>query len=234
LENKARTKTRLLATPNALDRLKPALPDQPGFNVETVDTAALQRLVGKEAVHQGAVLECAPLEPLDASELFQLVDHTLLLVLDQITDPHNVGAIMRSAVALNVGTLITTARHAAPETAVLAKSASGAADWLPTMPVRTLAKTVSALNEIGFTTLGLDSDGPADLVDTLDDLSTPKKRPLKIALVLGAEGKGLRQQTREACSHLVRLDMPGPIRSLNVSNAAALALYLARRALDQG
>jgi len=240
LENRKRKLHRLYATANGLDRLGDAVAKatSAGLEIREAESRDLQNLVGAEPVHQGVVLECAPLDTLDPSELFALADHDLLLVLDQVTDPHNVGAILRSAVALGAGAVVTTARHAAPESAVLAKSASGAVDMIDQMPVRNLSKCVADLADLGFVTLGLDSESPADLAETLEDGSIRddkrlRGKPLKLAIVLGAEGKGLRQQTREECIALARLDMPGPIRSLNVSNAAVLALYLARSALKK-
>jgi len=142
----------------------------------------------------------------------------IVLVLDQITDPHNVGAIMRSAAAFAVKAIVTTARHSPEATGVLAKSASGALELVPLVLVQNLARALTELNERGFMTVGLDSAGEEDLVAI--ELQQP------LALVLGAEGKGLRQLTRETCSAVARLDMPGDIKSLNVSNAAVLALYI--------
>jgi 23S rRNA (guanosine2251-2'-O)-methyltransferase len=139
-------------------------------------------------------------------------------VLDQITDPHNVGAILRSAAAFGVKAIVTTARHTPEATGVLAKSASGALELVPMVTVTNLARALNELNDQGFMTVGLDSQGS-------DNLSAmPLQQPL--ALVLGAEGKGLRQLTRDTCSAVARLDMPGAIKSLNVSNAAVLALYI--------
>ena len=209
-------------TANAKTRLG-ALPEMP---VQEADTAALDRLVGREAVHQGVVLECDALDRLDGSELYRLADAQLVLVLDQVTDPHNVGAILRSAVAMGAKAVLVTARKAPAETGVLAKSASGALDHITVAEIRHMRKALEELAEMDFATVGLDSDGDVDLPEAFAD------RPRRIALVLGAEGRGLREGTREACSRLARLDMPGPIRSLNVSNAATLALYVARRTLD--
>jgi 23S rRNA (guanosine2251-2'-O)-methyltransferase len=139
-------------------------------------------------------------------------------VLDQITDPHNVGAILRTAAAFAVAAVITTARHSPEATGVLAKAASGALELVPLVTVQNLARALTGLNGQGFMTVGLDSHGSENLG------AITLRQPL--ALVLGAEGKGLRQLTRETCSAVARLDMPGEIKSLNVSNAAVLALYI--------
>ncbi|PHP66711.1 23S rRNA (guanosine(2251)-2'-O)-methyltransferase RlmB [Zhengella mangrovi] len=220
LANPARRCVRLLATRNALARL--GLEDESAAPcpVEIVEPKAIDRITGSEAVHQGALLEAQPLQP---KPLDALGDTRLLLVLDQVTDPHNVGAIMRSAVAFGAGALVTTARHSPAESGVLAKSASGALEHIDHITVRNLAEALEAIAAAGFQTIGLDSDGPEELESTLAGE--------RIALVLGAEGKGLRQKTRETVTALARLDMPGAIRSLNVSNAAAIALYAATRHL---
>jgi 23S rRNA (guanosine2251-2'-O)-methyltransferase len=147
----------------------------------------------------------------------------IVLVLDQLTDPHNVGAILRSAAAFGVGAVITTARHSPEATGVLAKSASGALDIIPMVTVPNLARAIDALKERGFLTVGLDSEGETELGDA--------KLRAPLVLVLGAEGKGMRQLTRESCDIRARLDMPGAIKSLNVSNAAAVALYAVTAAL---
>lgn len=218
LLNPARRKSVLHVTANALQRLdlEGRMPDD--VEVREAQPRALDRLVGSDAVHQGCVLAVEPLSP---RRLEELAESDLLLVLDQVTDPHNVGAIMRSAVAMGAGALITTSRHSPAETGVLAKSASGALDLIDHVEVRNLAETLEALNELGFATIGLDSEGPHGLENTIEAGS-------RVALVLGSEGKGLRQKTRETCTALARIDMPGEIKSLNVSNAAILALYIAR------
>ncbi|MEM9278593.1 MAG: RNA methyltransferase [Pseudomonadota bacterium] len=222
LNNIRRTKIALHATKNGLTRLQDGIAIDFAVPVYEKMPGELDRMVGSDAVHQGVVLHT---EPLPRKNIAELDDTDLVLVLDQVTDPHNVGAIMRSAVALNAGAIITTSRYSPAEGGVLAKSASGALDLIDHIEVRNLSETLLELDKSGFTTLGLDSEEAIPM----EELSAQKK----IALVLGAEGKGLRQKTRETCNHLVRLDMPGAIKSLNVSNAAALALYLSRSNLDQ-
>lgn len=217
LLNPKRKPVRLLATRNAHARLDLDTRTAQRCPVEIVEPKAIDRETGPDVVHQGVLLETLPLEP---KPLEALGDSDLVLVLDQVTDPHNVGAIMRSAVAFNAGALITTARHSPQESGVLAKTASGALEIIPHIEVRNLADAIETLKRIGYTTIGLDSEGP----DVMERTVSGKR----IALVLGAEGKGLRQKTRETVDHLARLDMPGPIKSLNVSNAAALSLYVAR------
>jgi 23S rRNA (guanosine2251-2'-O)-methyltransferase len=176
----------------------------------------IARRLSPDAVHNGLLAEA---ELLDAPAIDALPAEGIVLVLDQITDPHNVGAILRSAAAFGVAALVTTARHSPEATGVLAKSASGALEYVPVVTVQNLARGLAALRERGFLLVGLDSEGENDLAQTA--LRAP------LALVLGAEGKGLRQLTRETCDHTARLDLPGAIKSLNVSNAAALALYVA-------
>jgi 23S rRNA (guanosine2251-2'-O)-methyltransferase len=217
LDNPARRIRRLLVTENMARRLAEtgrAMPVQP----EIVRPDALDRALGPDAVHQGLL---AYADPLEAPEIDAVPARGITLVLDQITDPHNVGAILRSAAAFGVTALVTTARHSPQATGVLAKSASGALEYVPIVTVQNLARTLAALKERGFLLVGLDSEGEDDLA------AMPLKAPL--ALVLGAEGKGLRQLTRATCDRLARLDLPGAIKSLNVSNAAALALYIAAK-----
>ncbi len=221
IDNPRRTIDRMHVTRNALARLEITDPDALPFPVEIVPPKAIDRLLSADAIHQGVAVEARPLAPLPISELS---DSPLLLVLDQITDPHNVGAIMRSAVALGAGAIITTLRHSPQESGVLAKSASGALELIPHIQVVNLAEAIEELNGLGFQTIGLDSEGPAPLEETFEGQ--------RIALVLGAEGKGLRQKTRLTVKALARLDMPGAIKSLNVSNAAAISLYAARKHLD--
>lgn len=215
LDNPLRVKKELLATTNALSRLNEI--GQIGkVKVRETTPKELDRLLGGDAVHQGAALEVDPVSRFGLNDIQQL---KLVVVLDQLTDPHNVGAILRTACAFGADAVITTARHSPQETGVMAKAASGALDLVPMIEVTNLASALETLKERGLIVLGFDSDAPAPLRPRTDD------RPL--AVVLGAEGKGLRQRTRELCDEMVRLDMPGPIKSLNVSNAAAIALFAA-------
>ena len=173
-----------------------------------------------DALHQGVLVEARPLE---AADITDLAPEGVVIVLDQVTDPHNVGAILRTAAAFGVTALVTTERNSPAMTGVLAKAASGALEHLTIVNVVNLARAMEHLGREGFLRVGLDSDGAAALEATV--LRAP------LALVLGAEGKGLRRLTRENCDVLARLDMPGPIKSLNVSNACAVALTIARGAL---
>jgi len=220
LSNPKRKKLRLYATKNAILRLEFDLMDAPDLEINETLPKELDRMVGSDAVHQGMILEVAPIE---TKNLKDLQDSNLLLILDQVTDPHNVGAIMRSAVALGAGAIITTSRYSPIESGVLAKSASGALDIIDHIEVKNLSDTIETLHESGFFTVGLDSEEAIPFEDV-----KPQK---KIALILGAEGKGLRQKTRDTVNQLAKLDMPGEIKSLNVSNAAALALYISRQKL---
>lgn len=220
LKNPNRKVLRAVATKNAAARLEEEgspLP-QP---FEEVAPRDLDRLLGEDAVHQGVGLHVAPLVPL---ELDELGDAQLVLALDQVTDPHNVGAIIRSAVAFGADAILTTGRHAPAETGVLAKAASGGLEQIRWVEVPNLARALTELGKLGYSRVGLDSEGTA----TLETAMTAPK----LVLVLGAEGKGIRRLTRDLCDVVARLDMPGPIKSLNVSNAAALSLYVARRYLD--
>ncbi len=220
LANKERQIIKLSVTQNAFARLEIGEATAQPFPVEMVAPQDIDKVLGPDAIHQGVMLET---RPLPVRKLSALKDSPLILVLDQVTDPHNVGAIMRSAVAFNAGALITTMRHSPTESGVLAKSASGALEMIPYIQITNLADALGELHKLGFTSIGLDSEGPAPIEQAFSGD--------KIALVLGAEGKGLRQKTRETVTHLARLDMPGEIKSLNVSNAAAIALYATRQFL---
>ncbi|HXM30920.1 MAG TPA: 23S rRNA (guanosine(2251)-2'-O)-methyltransferase RlmB [Xanthobacteraceae bacterium] len=221
LENPARRIRRLLVTPNGARRID-ELAIKLSVKPDIVRPEEIDRLLPPDAVHQGVLAEA---DPLPAPALEDLALDGIVLVLDQITDPHNFGAIVRSAAAFAVSAIVTTERHSPETTGVLAKSASGGLEYVPLVLVQNLARAMSELKARGFLLVGLDEAGNADLADA--SLRAP------LALVMGAEGKGLRALTRESCDLLARLDMPGKIKSLNVSNAAALALYVARRALDR-
>ena len=219
LANPARRIRRLLATENAARRLA----DDgiaPPVDLELVRPDIIAARLSPDAVHQGLLAES---DPLPSPGVEDLAAAGIVLVLDQITDPHNFGAILRTAAAFAVAAIVTTARHSPEATGVLAKSASGALELVPIASVQNLARAIAALKEHRFLVVGLDGAAPDDLAAS--ELSAP------LALVLGAEGKGLRQGTRAQCDRLARLDLPGAIKSLNVSNAAALALYIARRAI---
>ncbi len=217
LENPDRRIRHLWATENAARRLA-----EEGVTLaaapEVVRPDAIAARLSPDAVHQGLLAEA---DPLSAPEIEDLATTGVALVLDQITDPHNVGAILRTAAAFAVAAIVTTARHSPEATGVLAKSASGALELVPIVSVQNLARGLAALKERGFLVVGLDSDATDDLAAI--EMQAP------LALVLGAEGKGLRQLTRTTCDRLARLDLPGAIKSLNVSNAAALSLYIATR-----
>jgi 23S rRNA (guanosine2251-2'-O)-methyltransferase len=220
LENPERKLIKLSVTQNAFARLEIGAPETQKFPIEFVSPQDIDKVLGPEAIHQGVMLET---RPLPVRRLEALKQSPLLLVLDQVTDPHNVGAVMRSAVAFGAGAVITTQRHSPTESGVLAKSASGALELIPYIQITNLSDAIEELHRLGFQTIGLDSDGPAPLEDTFSGE--------RVALILGSEGKGLRQKTRETVNALARLDMPGEIKSLNVSNAAAVALYATRQHL---
>jgi 23S rRNA (guanosine2251-2'-O)-methyltransferase len=221
LENPKRKIRRILVTPNGARRLE-ELGIKPKVTPEIVRPNEIDRRLSPDAVHQGVLAEA---DPLPSPELEDISPDGLVLVLDQITDPHNFGAITRSAAAFAVSAIVTTARHSPEATGVLAKSASGGLEYVPVVLVQNLARSLTELKSRGFLLVGLDEDGAIDLS------AAPLRAPL--ALVMGAEGKGLRQLTRETCDLLARLEMPGKIKSLNVSNAAALALYVASRAVGR-
>ena len=214
LANPERQIRKLFLTENAARRLADENIDT-RVPPEIVRPNTIDARLGPDAVHQGLLAEA---DPLPSPGIDELPEDGIVLVLDQITDPHNVGAILRSAAAFAVKAIVTTARHSPEATGVLAKSASGALEMVPLVTVQNLARALNELNDRGFMTVGLDSEGSEDLGAVV--LQEP------LALVLGAEGKGLRQLTRETCSVVARLDMPGQIKSLNVSNAAVLALYI--------
>jgi 23S rRNA (guanosine2251-2'-O)-methyltransferase len=213
LRNPKRKHIRLTLTKNASDRLAGELPSIP-LPANVVHPRHLDKQLGADTVHNGMLLESHPLRP---PRLDQIERAGIVAVLDQVTDPHNVGAILRTCAAFKVTALVSTARHSPEATGVLFKAASGAYEHVPFVKVTNLARALEELKSYGFTVVGLDSSAPVS-IDGLS-LSPP------VAVVLGAEGKGLRQLTVSLCDHVARLDLPGAISSLNVSNAAAIALY---------
>ena len=187
--------------------------------VTYADGADLGRLVPRDAPHQGIVAEVERLEDLLLADLLdQAEDCRPLLVLDQVTDPHNVGAILRSAAAFGALGIVTQDRHAPPESGALAKAASGALEAMPWVRVVNLARALDDIAAAGFWRIGLTGEAGQTLAEALG--------PARVALVLGAEGEGMRQNTEAHCDALARLPITG-IESLNVSNAAAVALYAA-------
>jgi 23S rRNA (guanosine2251-2'-O)-methyltransferase len=188
--------------------------------VTLADVADLGRLVPHDAPHQGVVVEVEPLEDIWLGDMLgEAAQRSVLLVLDQVTDPHNVGAIVRSAAAFGALGIVTQDRHSPPESGALAKAASGALERVPWARVVNLARALEEIGEAGFWRIGLAGEAEMDLKEALGSQ--------RVALVLGAEGPGLRQNTREHCDALARLPISGVVESLNVSNAAAVALYAA-------
>ena len=216
LDNPERRVVRLWLTREAAEFLVPPA-DIP---VIYADVADLARMVPNDAPHQGAVAEVERLEELALADLLdQAEDGRPLLVLDQVTDPHNVGAILRSAAAFDALGIVTQDRHAPPESGALAKAASGALETIPWVRVVNLARALEEMAQAGFWRIGLAGEADMTLAEALG--------PKRVALVLGAEGEGMRQNTAAHCDALARLPISAKMESLNVSNAAAVALYAA-------
>ena len=221
LVNPARDKLRLMVTKNAADKLAEAI-ETSGMTPEIVEPRKFSAPLDPQSVHQGAALEVRPLDWGSLTEC-ALGDGTRpprLLLLDRVTDPHNVGAILRSAEVFGAQAVIGTRHNSAPETGALAKTASGALERQPYLRLRNLADTIVELQAMGYLVLGLDGEA-----DTTIDAALEDKRDRAVALVLGAEGPGLRQKTRDTVDRLVKIEFAGAFGSLNVSNAAAVALY---------
>ena len=216
LDNPRRTVLRAWATREAADSM--SFPET--IAVTLAEAPDLGRLVPADAPHQGMVIEVEPLDEVWLDGLLQGVgQRALLLVLDQVTDPHNLGAILRSAAAFGAIGIVTQDRHSPPESGVVAKAASGALERVPWVRVVNLARALEEIGEANFWRIGLTGEAETELKDALG--------PTRIALVLGAEGPGLRPNTREHCDALARLPICDAVESLNVSNAAAVALYAA-------
>lgn len=224
LANPGRTIHKLWATENAAQRMAKSIGER-GIQPERVSPKDLDRKLGNDTVHQGVLIEAEPLLELDPATLAErAVLGGPIVVLDQVTDPHNVGAILRSAAVFGAAGLVMTRRHSPPLGGALAKSASGALEVVAVALVGNLSRTLADLKDSGVFIVGLDGAATGLLDDILLDDGWAG-RPL--AIVLGAEGKGLRQLTAEHCDKLCRIATDGPIGSLNVSNAAAVALHLA-------
>jgi 23S rRNA (guanosine2251-2'-O)-methyltransferase len=224
LANSSRRCLRLLATPECantygaeIDRLSQmrTLP-----RIERVERGALDQMLPVGAVHQGLALAADPLPPASLDDLFSAAPEagpSIIMVLDQITDPHNLGAILRSAAAFGALGIVTTDRHSPGETGTLAKAASGALEHVPVVREVNLARALDELKREGYWIVGLDTEAPVTLAAA--------KLSGRIGLVLGAEGEGMRRLTRERCDLIVKLPQTEGVESLNVSNAAAVALY---------
>lgn len=228
LKNPARDKRRLILTRNAADKLADAVAAS-GMEPEISDPRKFAAPLDSQAVHQGAALEVRPLDWGPVAEVCAPEGGCgLVVLLDRVSDPHNVGAILRSAEVFGAKAVIATQRHAAPETGALAKTASGALERQPYLRVRNLAEEMEALKAMGYVLLGLDGTGDVTLAE-----GVARFPPGPVGLVLGAEGPGLRDKTRETCDLIVRVPSAGGFGSLNVSNAAAVGLYAARMAQDR-
>jgi len=221
LLNPAREFHRLILTRNAADRLDEALAAV-DIAPEISDARKFAAPLDPQSVHQGAALEVSPLDwgALDTVAEQAFASGSALVALDRVTDPHNVGAILRSAEVFGAAAVIAPRHHSAPESGALAKSASGALERQPYLRVRNLGDALEALRETGYRIIGLDGVGNVEIADAL---RTQDDKPA--CLVFGAEGPGLRARTRELCDSLARISASGAFGSLNVSNAAAVALY---------
>ncbi|MGI3209807.1 23S rRNA (guanosine(2251)-2'-O)-methyltransferase RlmB [Roseovarius tibetensis] len=224
LENPRREKLRLIVTRNAADKLAPAIATS-AMTPEIADPRRFTAPLDPGSVHQGAALEVKPLDwgPMAEVCMGDGVQGPRVVLLDRVTDPHNVGAILRSAEVFGARAVIAPRHHSAPETGALAKTASGALERQPYLRVRNLADAIGDLQNMGYIVLGLAGEAEESLEAALEG-----RRDRPVALVLGAEGPGLRPRTRDTVDRLVRIDQAGDFGSLNVSNAAAVALYASR------
>ena len=212
------------ATREALAQV--ALPE--GLQVTYSDVADLGRLVPADAPHQGLVIEVDPLPDVWLGDLLQLAEgnNRPLVVLDQVTDPHNVGAVLRSAAAFDAIGLVTQDRHSPPESGALARAASGTLEIVPWVRVVNLARALEEIAEAGFWRIGLTGHTNRLLADAIGTA--------RVALVLGSEGEGMRANVEQHCDELARLPISDRVESLNISNAAAIALYATAVRPSQG
>ena len=222
LVNPAREKIRLVVTKNALDKLAEAVAEA-GIEPEIADPRRFDVPIDEGSVHQGAALEVRPLHWGRLDEVcISGAGAPLVVLLDRVTDPHNVGAVLRSAEVFGARAVIAPRHHSAPETGALAKTASGALERQPYLKVTNLADAMGELKAMGFVLIGLDGDGDIEL-----GAAMAKAGSRAVGLVLGAEGPGLRDRTRDTCDMIARIPFAGAFGSLNVSNAAAVGLYAA-------
>jgi 23S rRNA (guanosine2251-2'-O)-methyltransferase len=224
LQNPVRKRLRLVVTQNAADKLADAIAAS-GMTPEISDPRRFAAPIDEGSVHQGAALEVKPLDWGSLADI-ALGDGPMpprIVLLDRVTDPHNVGAILRSAEVFGARAVVGVQRHSAPETGALAKTASGALERQPYLRVRNLSDAMEELKSMGFLILGLDGAATQSIESALEG-----RRDRPVALVMGSEGDGLREKTTETCDVLVRINAAGGFGSLNVSNAAAVALYAAR------
>jgi 23S rRNA (guanosine2251-2'-O)-methyltransferase len=234
LLNPKRDRRRLILTLNAAARLGEEAIAAGGLEPEICDPRRFSAPIDPQSVHQGAALEAAPLDWGDLADIClpapgeaSLPGRQIVVLLDRVTDPHNVGAVLRSAEVFGARAVVAPARHSAPETGALAKTASGALERQPYLRVKNLGAAMEELKGMGYIILGLDGEGESTISEALAGLKGGASRP--VALALGAEGPGLREKTREMCDALVRIPSAAAFASLNVSNAAAVALYAARQ-----
>lgn len=222
LMNPKREKLRLVVTKNAFDKLEEAIAAA-GIEPEVVEPRKFDVPIDEGSVHQGAAMEVRPLNWGRLDEVaISGAGAPLLVLLDRVTDPHNVGAILRSAEVFGARAVVAPRHHSAPETGALAKTASGALERQPYLKVTNLGDAMDELKGMGYILIGLDGEAEVTLAEALDSANG---RP--VALVMGAEGPGLRERTRETCTVLARIPFLGEFGSLNVSNAAAVSLYAA-------
>jgi len=222
LMNPAREKITMMVTPNALAKLEDAVAAS-GIDPQVIDPRKFHPPIDAGSVHQGVVLEVKPLDWGRLEDVCIGDAAPRVILLDRVTDPHNVGAILRSAEVLGASAVIGTRHHSAPETGALAKTASGALERQPYLRVQNLSDAITALQKMGYLVLGLDGEAEVTI-----EAAVAGKRDRAVALVLGAEGPGLREKTKQTVDALVRIDAGGAFGSLNVSNAAAIALYATR------
>ena len=224
LENPMRDRIRLMVTKNANDKLVDSI-IKSGMEAEVFDSRKFHPPIDSQSVHQGAALEVKPLDWGNMSSVCAPRNdkQARVVVLDRVTDPHNVGAILRSAEVFGARAVIATARNSAPETGALAKTASGALERQPYLRVRNLATSLQTLRDMGYYVVGMDGTATSSIDDAV---AINGNGPM--AIVLGAEGPGLRELTKETCDELVKIEYAADFGSLNVSNATAIALYAAK------